>query len=364
MPNQSSHQIVPKHAWLVWLLAILLASCTPGSTPAQSNETAPFQRPLNFPRYSQPLYENSAEWLKPFAFLPVRRPLGGGWNGEIRMDSFLNFHEAPLKFTLVLYPPSGSAPNAGDNSNSPNSPNLPNSISNMVKVEILDGGNGIGSGRIRASASMRPVAISPDGEWHWTTTFASIDPLQAASWSRELTVRVSLSGADLPETSLTGSFDFTKSIASVAGSKQAFINDADLVIPLKLTLAEGRPGFFKVTANLFTTDGKPVAHLTSRQRLEAKEGTSPIMPMLACASVFQHRQTEGPYVLRDIILIRMPDKLGGQKAYGDASGFNVEIPNQPLDTFTSKKCVGSGVKQKWNTVRELIKNLPPDAGQQ
>ncbi len=301
-----------------------------------------------FPRYSFPIDETRQEFLKPNAFIPVQRPLDSEnrLSLELQVPHFLMFREKPLPVTLIL----------NNNSDEP-SPALHSAV-----VEIWDGS------QARDSFQLHPRSAVTDSEGNSMDVSASNDstqkvfwygeypaqPDKTKEWGIELTLKTKVVVEGFGEMGLTALIHYVPSIASVVGVQQVFIEKSDLVVPLEFSVKEA--GLYKVSANVFSEKGRPIAHLTQRQRLQLPGG---VIPLKICVEVLKHKKAMGSYLLEDILITRLPQKLGGPKAYGEASSQSVTIPAFDFSQYPEPECPQEKGKVRKLNLKKLFPQMDP-----
>ncbi|RMF14456.1 MAG: hypothetical protein D6758_11495 [Gammaproteobacteria bacterium] len=91
------------------------------------------------------------------------------------------------------------------------------------------------------------------------------------------------------------------------------------------------PGYYFLSANLYNAmNGEPVVHLEAEQRLAAGSTT---MTLKAHGSALRARGDAGPYVLKDIRLIRGAEEGEPEDLAGQPPGAPVPVPGFALDTW-------------------------------
>jgi len=290
-----------------------------------------YKQLIKFPPYSMPLSENSHDLLNPYEFVPTKRPLDNDnkFSFELHISRYVLFHGAPIPIKLTLQ----------SNQNEP----VPEVQS--LKVDLLSGG---------VAVATIPMALSTN-EAKQKVYSANYQPAtaDAAQWKPELSVRVNIKLQGRQETGLVESFQYIQPVAKVTGIGPEKIEGPNLFIPLLIDAKQA--GRYKVEANLFTAAGSPVSHLVGRANLSAGTGT---MPMRVHVVTLKEKQAPGPYVLKDILVQRLPDELGGESAYGAApADAEYKIKGFALDRYSQEKFTDPVLQEKLNFLEQLA--LPP-----
>ena len=290
-----------------------------------------YKQLIKFPPYSMPLSENNHDLLNPYEFVPTKRPLDNDnkFSFELHISRYVLFHGAPIPVKLTLQ----------SNQNEP----VPEVQS--LKVDLLSGG---------VAVATIPMALSTN-EAKQKVYSANYQPASAdaAQWKPELSVRVTIKLQGRQETGLVESFQYIQPVAKVTGIGPEKIEGPNLLIPLLMDAKQA--GRYKVEANLFTAAGSPVSHLVGRANLSAGTGT---MPMRVHVVTLKEKQAPGPYVLKDILVQRLPDELGGESAYGAApADAEYKIKGFALDRYSQEKFTDPVLQEKLNFLEQLA--LPP-----
>ena len=287
---------------------------------------------IKFPPYSMPLSENSHDLLNPYEFVPTKRPMDNDnkFSFELKVARYVLFHGAPIPIKLTLQ----------SNQSEP----VPEVQS--LKVDLLSGG---------VAVATIPMVLSSN-EAKQKVYSANYQPssADAAQWKPELSIRVSVKLQGRQETGLVESFQYIQPVAKVTGIGPEKIEGPNLYIPLLMDTKQA--GRYKIEANLFTSNGSPVSHLVGRASLAAGTG---MMPMRVHVVTLKEKQAAGPYVLKDILVQRLPDELGGDSAYGAApADAEYKIKGFALDRYSQEKFSDPVLQEKLKLLEQLA--LPPE----
>ena len=291
-----------------------------------------YKQLIKFPPYSMPLSENNHDLLNPYEFVPTKRPLDNEnkFSFELKVSRYVLFNGSPIPITLTLL----------SNQSDP----LP--AVQSLKVDLLNAG---------VSVATIPLALTTD-ESKQKVYSANYLPSSsaAAQWKPELSIRVVIKLQGRSETGLVESFQYIQPVAKVTGIGPEKIEGPNLYIPLLMDSKQA--GRYKIEANLFTSTGSPVSHLVSRASLPAGAG---MMPLRVHVVTLKDKQAAGPYVLKDILVQRLPDELGGDSAYGAApADAEYKIKGFALDRYSQEKFTDPVLQEKLNFLEQLA--LPPE----
>ncbi len=290
-----------------------------------------YRQLIKFPPYSMPLSENNHDLLNPYEFIPTKRPMDSDnkFSFELKVSRYVLFHGSPIPINLTLTSNQNEA--------------LPEVQS--LKVDLLNAGT---------SVATVPMALTTN-EARKKIYTANYLPstADAAQWKPELSIRVNIKLQGRQETGLVESFQYIQPVAKVTGVGPEKIEGPNLYIPFLMDTKQA--GRYKVEANLFTANGTPVSHLVGRASLAAGAGT---MPMRVHVVTLKEKQAPGPYILKDILVQRLPDELGGDSAYGSSpADAEYKIKGFPLEKYSNEKFTDPVLQEKLNFLEQLA--LPP-----
>ncbi|MDD1794243.1 hypothetical protein LRP50_13965 [Enterovibrio sp. ZSDZ42] len=226
-----------------------------------------FESELDFPPYSQPILDSASPYLSPNHFSVVEMPvLDGTDSAALVMDKYRYFFPEPLSFKVK----SGLAVES-------------------MSFSLID-------------TETRSVVATGTSENQRGELFAK------DSWPANVRLRVVVefeSGTDV----LTADINYQNPVAYVLSLQPSYVAGADWVLPLDVDAK--LEGLYRLRANLYQSDGIPVAVLVSKQRLTLGEN---VMDLKAHQSVFGGMK--GEYQLRDLQLERMSGFPGEDTRYG------------------------------------------------
>ncbi|USH01666.1 hypothetical protein K6Q96_12335 [Grimontia kaedaensis] len=241
-----------------------------------------FEQELHYPPYSQPILSSDSPYLTPNRFAEVEMPiLDGQESAVLSLDKYRFFYPEAVPFKVK-----SSLPVLG------------------MRYSLLD----IGSREEVASGNSE----NADGE---------MQPDEAASSQLRLKVTVRFEGgSDV----LTADISYANPVAFVIGAEPAYTQQADWMIPISIDARKA--GLYRLRANLYREDGRPVAVLTEKQKLS--EGQGEIL-LKAHQSVFSGQS--GAYSLKDIQLERMSGRPGEETQYGVSKVGQIELGELDAD---------------------------------
>ena len=109
---------------------------------------------------------------------------------------------------------------------------------------------------------------------------------------------------------------------------KAYVDGVNLSIPVQLNINE--PGRYRLTANLFSQDKSPIAHLTAKQNLKKGKNT---WTLQVHSEVLRAANNPGPYILDTWTLTKLPERPGIRTSYGDSNISAEEIKGFALTQY-------------------------------
>ena len=142
---------------------------------------------------------------------------------------------------------------------------------------------------------------------------------------------------------------YLESIASVDYVADAMVNDTFLEIPVYITTYQ--PGYHQISANLYDAkSGSPLVHLTAEKELLVEKDfillKSHIVSLKASGS-------EGPYILKDFVLTRMPSAPRFMTEYGEVPKDYSAVSGYSFDEYTDEPYEDAQAKERLDYLSKL-----------
>ena len=244
---------------------------------------------LKYPKYSQPLTERDVDRLEPNYFNPQ----------SILVDDNGAEISAVLSKFRYLYP---------------------------EPIEATLFGEGIDSAELHLThvVSKEKVSSTPfrfkEGGWRASLSGSERFPPQLMA-----TVQANVAGKTIP---IALSLKYLNSVASLESFETAVADDADMVVKANMTTQKA--GLYRVRANLFDSDRKPIAHLVSKKKLPF--GSTNI-ELKAHQSVLVGKAA--PFYLGTFVIELMSPKPGVPTEYGHSEIKEHEIRDFMITSLSS-----------------------------
>ena len=174
----------------------------------------------------------------------------------------------------------------------------------------------------------------------------------AADWPSDLLLRVTGS-AGAHKVAAVAPFFYDEPIGRITEVGAAHVDGVNLVIPVSADL-EG-PGYYAVSGNLYSTDGNPLVHLESKAQLSVFDNSTTLK---AHRAALQAQGDAGPYLLKDLMLRKLPDKPGDRTLFGPSSKQIFKVQGFPFDRYAQDPYEDPLRKARL----EFLRNAQPDLG--
>lgn len=247
---------------------------------------------LQYPVYSRPLTAADQHLLQPNAYLPQAVPLQGDAEATLVLPKYRFIYPEPV--TVELH------------------------VNGLQVQQVQVALHSEQSGKQLVSEPMQ------QSQQHWHQLLAA-----DTDWDGPLEVSVNFSANGKTQTLKTG-IEYSQPVATITGVKDSYAAGADMVIPVQLDVEQA--GHYRLRANLFTADGKPLAVLTGNEKLS--EGSAQ-MELRAHKAVL--RQHNGPFILRTFILEKRSASPGELSRYGDSRQPEYQLEYFGLDQLTDSQ---------------------------
>lgn len=291
-----------------------------------------------FPDYARPLSAEDWHWLNPRPFVARAAALDGlpGVTATVEIAHAIADRDAPLPVRVRV---SGS-PGAG-----------PLPVATAVRVVLK-----------RRDRQASPVALAPSGNGSAagdaggaSQVFAGEVPVSVlhALPEGEAAVIAQLSFDNGMTAVATAALNLYAPAARLVDVGTARVEGADLVIPARFDVK--RPGQYRVQANLFAAEDRaPVSHVTAEFLLSAQDSGGELR---VHAVTLRARGIDGPYVLRDVDIQRIPDQPGDPTGYGSSLADNYAVNGFPLDAYSPEPYEDPAARQRLEFLQKLA-NTP------
>jgi len=158
--------------------------------------------------------------------------------------------------------------------------------------------------------------------------------------------RISLKGQ---EYEIGTPVSYVASVAEVTNVGMAQVSGEYLYIPVNVTTT--KLGFHELNANLYSgQNGNPLVHLTAQQELQSRNG---LMQLRAHIASLKAGGDAGPYLLKDIIFIRMPSPPDFTAEYGKSSQDSYTINGYAFDEYDDVPYIDDEAKKRLEVLRQL-----------
>jgi hypothetical protein len=287
-----------------------------------------YEKSLAYPVYSRLLNADDHSLLHPHQSYPVYKSyLHETYSAAILLPRYVFFEDSTIPVTLRLQSYEGSS--------------IPKIVS--VQAEIIDQ-----DGEISVRFDL-PSIKSESSEKLFQFDYKPADK-EIINWSEEVNLRLTFTTAGGSKNILTKMFKYLPSIASINGKGQENVSGSHLVIPLHIDV-EG-PGDYKITANLFSQrTGEPVAHLMEECSIQDFFGT---VELKVHSMVLKKKNAPGPYLLKNLVITRIPDSFQEPRMFGDTRESTFEIQGFDLDQYAARPYLNPYEQKKLRKFQKFV----------
>lgn len=158
----------------------------------------------------------------------------------------------------------------------------------------------------------------------------SIKPSEtdAKDWPSQLMVRVSGTWGS-HKVAAVAPFYYDDPIGKVTDVGDAYIDGANLVIPVTADLNSS--GYYAISGNLYSTSGQPLVHLEAQTQMSQFNNTAKLRVHRVA---LQAKGDAGPYLLKDLMLRKLPDKPGDRTLFGPTDKKSFQVQGFPFSDYS------------------------------
>ena len=290
-----------------------------------------FKKSLSYPFYSRPLSDRDFSLLNPnHANTMVHDFNDGEYSARIILPHYMIFHDSEIPISIEF--------KNTEDSTLPVFTAVDGEISNYSNDES----NNFNFQLISSSTEKKvyQALIKPSKE-------------EFSNWPEELNLKVSFKPENEKGKEITRMFKLIPSVAKIVSIKPTELNESNLVIPLDIQTIE--PGDYKVTANLFSKEtGKPIAHLTGKSL--NIDGLSRVT-LMAHSRILIEKNEPGPYILKNIMITKIPADFSEKWRFGDASEQEFELTGFDLEKYSNIEWQDEHDKNKYEQFQRFVSSL-------
>jgi hypothetical protein len=308
-------------------LSIEEAQMLEGMRETISQVAEDFEYNMQFPPYSKPLSNGDWALLNPRAFSPTPFSLdsAGSITAQIETDRYLVDLNDDVSIRLVFQS------------------NDPNGLSLSYAQLSIQG----------EEESVEAIKMQPISERSGKQVYEAILSPSALSLvgPGETVLVADLTLSDGSPHNAGGKIELFESVAEITGVGIAYIDGAELIIPVQTKLDKG--GIYRLNANLFDQSGEmPLLALSAKARLESGEQE---VLFKAHRAALEASGDDGPYVLENMVIKQSPAAPGDETRYGISTIENATIPEFAFSAYSPEDYVNAQQQQRLALLRGLAK---------
>jgi len=282
-----------------------------------------YEKNMQYPPYSQPLSKKQFDLLNPNIFRSVIMKLDPTKEAKasLKLNAFRIFKDENIEVSVTLT----------------------SEKANTYSLESLE--------LLSRQEVVARIAFTQDKENENTKFYsAQYAPSlkESQSWAQELLIKANFRDENNKKYALASGFKYLNKGAELTGVKRAYIDKNELIIPLELeAFSDGK---YLVKGNLFTKEGEPIAHVYVKKELKKGGGT---LLLKVHASSLVLKKTEGPYILKNISVVKLITSMGDTKAYGKSAKHEYEVNGFSLDRYSTEPYHNEKQEQKLNFLKKI-----------
>ena len=202
----------------------------------------------------------------------------------------------------------------------------------------------VANGKVVSYATVSPLEDQPH---RYALNFQSIDTSEFDA-KQELTISTEFlfEGSQYQRGT---SIEYVRTIASIDQVEPASVQQEYLVIPVYVST--DKPGYHRVQGILYdATNGTPLVHLKDEADLDSSYGT---LSLKAHIAALKKSGSEGPYILKDMSLQRLPSAPDYITEFGSVEFSHVDIEGFSFSEYNDQPYVNEKAQRIAKELRRL-----------
>jgi len=151
---------------------------------------------------------------------------------------------------------------------------------------------------------------------------------EAKDWPSELLLRVAGSWGS-KKVAAVAPFFYDDPIGRISEVGDAYVDGANLIIPVTADLESD--GYYAISGNLYSTDGQPLVHIEAQAQMSVFDNTAKLKVHRVA---LQAKGNAGPYLLKDLMLRKLPDKPGDRTLFGPVDKKAFQVQGFPFSDYS------------------------------
>ncbi|MGR6874151.1 DUF4785 family immunoglobulin-like domain-containing protein [Pseudomonas sp. HK3] len=238
-----------------------------------------YQQNIRFPHYSTPINEGQTDLLEPLKALPVSLNLGKDVDDSAQLS--------PEQFNYKQ----------GD----------------IIKATLSSSGR-IQPTQVSIELVENNKTLSRFSVTEKDNAYLAILDSKGKDWPVDLHIKATFNFAEHGRLAILSPIKYSPDNGTILSISKAYVDGVNLSIPVQLNINES--GRYRLTANFFSQDKSPIAHLTAKQNLKKGKNT---WTLQVHSEVLRAANNPGPYILDTWTLTKLPERPGIRTSYGDSN---------------------------------------------
>ena len=169
-----------------------------------------------------------------------------------------------------------------------------------------------------------------------TALKVNTNEINTDAWPREIQIQAVLDASG-ERLQVIETIRLEDSIASVESVESSFVDDDYLVIPVEIDTDE--KGYFRLTGVLYSqTTNKPLVHLEGKAKLSINND---VIKLKAQYQSLQVNQDEGPYLLKNLWIEKMPSAPDYQAKFGSTNNNEYPINKHSFEEYSDSDYINN-----------------------
>ena len=252
-----------------------------------------YEENIRFPNYSIPINEGQTDLLEPLQVRPVSLNIDpeATSHASLAPDSYVFFQGEPIKATLST---------TGD------------VTAENVKIILVENNEKLASFSVQKNES----------------GFEAVLEKTEVEWSVDLHIRADFRFGEYGNVSILSPIKYSPDNGAITSVGSAYIDTVNLAVPVNLSINQA--GRYRLSANLFDQNNRPLAHLNAKQNL--KEGDNTWI-LNVHSEVLRASNQSGPYWVDTWQLTKLPERPGISTSFGKSEVGKTKVNGFPLSEY-------------------------------
>ncbi len=252
-----------------------------------------YEQNIRFPNYSIPIGEGQTDLLEPYSAPVVPLNIDPEMTGQASLSpaQFIFFHGDTIEAKLVT---TGTIE------------------ATQVSIKLVKNNDPLASFNVKKEG---------------TLFLAKLDN-SADDWPVDLHIRADFHFGEYGKVSLLSPIKYSPNNGEISSVGAAYVDGVNLALPVMLKI--NTAGRYRLSANLFDENMRPLAHLNAKQNLKQGDNT---WVLNVHSEVLRAAHNAGPYILDTWTLTKLPERPGIATSFGKSQVNKINVKGFPLNDY-------------------------------